>query len=80
MLFLSKLSPDLLDFLQHAAAKNFAAVFLAVLQKISVSDSLHRSYIIQERRRHGKSIQMAALPTRNNPFNRSVVFAIFAQL
>ena len=34
----------------------------ALLQKIFVSDSLHRSHMMQERRRHGKSIQMAALP------------------
>jgi hypothetical protein len=56
---------------------------MALLQKISVSDSLHRFFIIQGNTR--KAInwipnQKASFSARNNLALRPVLFALFAQL
>ena len=45
-----------------------------------MSYSLRHSIIIQERRRHGKSIQVASFLARNNIAMCALVFALFAQL
>ena len=53
---------------------------MVLLQKISMSDSFHRSFIIQERRRYGKPIQMVPFSAGNNIALCALLFALLSQL